>query len=178
MDRFEAARYLGLADTEVLDVTEVEDGTAVRLRTGGDRLITREDGVFALTDHPSTSGLRRWEGSEEAAKALAARPPAAEASVPVGDGPAGQSGPEAGHPAVDGRFSEGQALPNNREDLEEERREENADEVPDGNADAVLDWVGDDRDRAKRALEVEEGRDHPRSTLISKLRKLSETESS
>ena len=44
-------------------------------------------------------------------------------------------------------------------------------EVPDGTADDVLGWVGDDPGRAAQALAVEEGRDHPRSTLVAKLRK-------
>lgn len=174
MDRFEAARYLGLADTEVLDVAETEHGTAVRLRAGGDRLITREDGVFALTDHPSTSGLRRWDGSDEVADAFAQRP-TTQPGVPVADAPAAESAPSAGHPAANATFSEGQALPNNRPDEEQDGPGADGDQVPDGNADAVLDWVGDDRDRAAKAIEAEKERDNPRSTLISKLKKLTES---
>lgn len=170
MDRNEAARYLGLADTEVLDVTEVEDGTAVRLRAGGDRLITPDDGVYAITDHPSTAGLRRWERSDEVMEAFK-RQPAAETSVPVADAPAAGTAPSANHPAANATFSEGQALPNNR--LDEVAK--NGDEVPDGNADAVLDWVGDDRDRAQKALDAEKDRENPRSTLISKLKKVTES---
>lgn len=45
-------------------------------------------------------------------------------------------------------------------------------EVPDGSADDVLTWVGEDLERAAEALAVEENREHPRSTLIAKLRKL------
>jgi hypothetical protein len=47
-------------------------------------------------------------------------------------------------------------------------------ELPDGTAEDVLTWVGDDRARAAEALAAEEGRDHPRSTLVSKLRKLAD----
>lgn len=48
-----------------------------------------------------------------------------------------------------------------------------ADQVPTGNADHVLEWVGDDRDRARRALEVEEAKTAgKRGTLITKLTRL------
>lgn len=45
-------------------------------------------------------------------------------------------------------------------------------DVPDGSADVVLTWVGDDAERAQRALAAEDKRDHPRSTLVAKLRAL------
>lgn len=45
-------------------------------------------------------------------------------------------------------------------------------EVPDGNRDVVLEWVGDDSDRAVAALEAEELRDQPRSTLVAALEKV------
>ena len=141
MDRFEAARRLGLADTEVLDVVQTGDGTAVRVKDGSERLITG-DGVFALTDHLATANFRRWEGSPAPAKALA------EAREP-------KAGSAEEAPAV--------------------RYEHPVGEVPDGNADAVLDWAGDDRDRAAQALAAEVEREHPRSTLVSKLRKLAES---
>jgi hypothetical protein len=48
-----------------------------------------------------------------------------------------------------------------------------ADQVPTGNADHVLEWVGDDRDRARRALEVEEAKTAgKRGTLVTKLTRL------
>lgn len=138
MDRFEAARALGLADTEVLSAETTPDGTAVRIKDGGHRLIN-EDGVFALTDHPSTKQFRRWQGDGDVL--LAEDDAAAEDSDP-GQGE-----------------EQGESL-------------EDVDDVPGGNADAVLDWVGDDQERATVALAVEVERDHPRSTLVSKLRKL------
>jgi hypothetical protein len=46
------------------------------------------------------------------------------------------------------------------------------DAVPDGTVDEVLAWVGDDPDRAGRALAVEQDRDRPRSTLVDALTKL------
>lgn len=41
--------------------------------------------------------------------------------------------------------------------------------VPEGTANEVLDWVGDDPARAQQALAAEQARDKPRSTLIAKL---------
>lgn len=45
-------------------------------------------------------------------------------------------------------------------------------EVPDGTVAAVLDWVGDDSDRAVAAIEAEEARDQPRTTLVAALEKV------
>lgn len=45
--------------------------------------------------------------------------------------------------------------------------------VPDGSARDVIDWVGDDRDRARAALDVEQAKgDDARTTLVAKLTKL------
>ena len=51
--------------------------------------------------------------------------------------------------------------------------DQSPDEVPDGTAAVVLDWVGDDTDKARRALEAEQARgDKARSTLVAALTKL------
>lgn len=42
-------------------------------------------------------------------------------------------------------------------------------DVPDGTVADVLEWVGDDTDRAVDALAVEQSAEHPRSTLIASL---------
>jgi hypothetical protein len=47
------------------------------------------------------------------------------------------------------------------------------DGVPDGSADDVVKWVGEDRERAGRALAAEQARPTPRSTLVEKLERLS-----
>lgn len=53
---------------------------------------------------------------------------------------------------------------------EEPEKEEVEDETPpEGNAETVLGWVGDNPDRAELALAAEHGRDKPRSTLVAKL---------
>lgn len=45
--------------------------------------------------------------------------------------------------------------------------------VPDGSAKDVIDWVGDDRDRARAALDAEQAKgDDARTTLVAKLTKL------
>lgn len=46
------------------------------------------------------------------------------------------------------------------------------DQVPDGNADVVIRWVGDDQARAQQALDVENSRPTPRGTVIAKLEKV------
>lgn len=44
--------------------------------------------------------------------------------------------------------------------------------VPDGTAQDVLDWVGEDAQRASAALLAEEARPQPRKTLLARLRAL------
>lgn len=47
-------------------------------------------------------------------------------------------------------------------------------EVPDGTTQDVLDWVGDDSDRAQQALDAEQARDTPRTTLVAELERRTE----
>lgn len=42
-------------------------------------------------------------------------------------------------------------------------------EVPDATAEGVLDWVGDDKDKAAAALEKEKSQSKPRKSLVAKL---------
>lgn len=44
-------------------------------------------------------------------------------------------------------------------------------EVPDGTTQDVLDWVGDDQARAQQALDAENARSTPRTTLVAELEK-------
>jgi hypothetical protein len=64
MTRFEAARALGVAPSEVRDVEETQDGARVRMTNGAVRLVTPGDGVFACDDHPASAHLRRWQEPE------------------------------------------------------------------------------------------------------------------
>lgn len=45
------------------------------------------------------------------------------------------------------------------------------DAVPDGKAEDVLAWVGEDKDRAARALTAEKAKDKPRAGVVSALEK-------
>lgn len=38
--------------------------------------------------------------------------------------------------------------------------------VPEGSVDELVEWVGDDKDRAEKALEAENAKEHPRVTAI------------
>lgn len=47
-----------------------------------------------------------------------------------------------------------------------------ADDVPVGTVKAILDWVGDDKVRARRALDAETAADKPRASLVAALTEL------
>lgn len=47
--------------------------------------------------------------------------------------------------------------------------QDSGDDVPSGNIATVLNWVGDDKDRARQAREEESQKDHPRTSLIDRL---------
>lgn len=47
-------------------------------------------------------------------------------------------------------------------------------EVPDGSAEVVLAWVGEDKNRAARALAAEQAREKPRSGVVGPLDKLAQ----
>lgn len=52
---------------------------------------------------------------------------------------------------------------------DESKASSGSDEVPEGSVAQVLAWVGDDSDRARRALEAEQERPTPRQTLVAQL---------
>jgi hypothetical protein len=69
------------------------------------------------------------------------------------------------------------------DDLEPEEDDDPEDPTPepddeplpaDGTAADILAWVGDDPERAELALEAEQAKDKPRSTLVKQLEKLAE----
>ena len=49
-------------------------------------------------------------------------------------------------------------------------------DYPDGTVVEVLTWVDGDPDRAQHALDIENGKDEPRKTLVEKLQKVTEQE--
>lgn len=55
------------------------------------------------------------------------------------------------------------------EEEAEDTEEESGDEVPDGTVDEVKEWVGDDPEKAQKALDAENESDTPRSTLVDHL---------
>lgn len=64
MDKHEAAQALGVAYADVVSVEDTEHGTRVVVRDGGTRLI-RDDGHFAVDEHPATAHLRRFEPEDD-----------------------------------------------------------------------------------------------------------------
>ncbi|MEU4576619.1 hypothetical protein [Nonomuraea sp. NPDC023979] len=162
MTRFEAARALGVAPSEVRDVEETGDGARVRMTNGAVRLITG-DGVFACDEHPASAHLRRWEESEPESVEDADEPRLGEGEGEGQDDGEGE-GEQQGEPEGKG---EGQGQP-------EGEGEHQGDEVPDGTVEQVLAWVGDDQARAVRALDAEHAREKPRSTLVARLTELRE----
>ncbi|MFF7191773.1 hypothetical protein ACFZAR_43030 [Streptomyces sp. NPDC008222] len=51
------------------------------------------------------------------------------------------------------------------------------DEPPvDGTIDALMEWVGDSQERAAQALEAEQAKDKPRSTVVKRLTALADSE--
>ena len=64
------------------------------------------------------------------------------------------------------------AVPAESTPVEEETPTETVDEVPDGTAEDVLAWVGDDPARAALAFTAEQSREKPRKTLLASLEKI------
>lgn len=60
----------------------------------------------------------------------------------------------------------------NDQDEPEPEQTPDGNEVPDGSAKDVLAWVGDDSERALRALVAEQDKDAPRKVLVGQLEKL------
>ena len=81
-----------------------------------------------------------------------------------------------GYDPFRGDTSEQQSPPDNDDfpEASDDRDEyvANPDEVPSGSAKEVLDWVGDDKDRAQRAYDAEQAKDEPRKGLSSDLEDL------
>lgn len=75
--------------------------------------------------------------------------------------------------AADGRDLEIARLRAQLEELQAEPGPKvDPDAVPVGTVAAVLGWVGDDRDRAARALDAENAAEKPRTTLVAALKAL------
>jgi hypothetical protein len=134
MDAAEAARTLGVAEGEVID-------------------IKAQAGWWHALHHDMASHEETWRPvalTQDEAAALTTKL-LVDGELRIDLGPA-QPEPD---PVAEGSAESG-----------------SGDQVPDGTIAEVLDWVGDDSDRAVAALEAEEARDQPRSTLVAALEKV------
>lgn len=61
-------------------------------------------------------------------------------------------------------------------ELAADRKAYEAEPVPEGTTTEIMAWVGDDRDRAVRALAAENANDRPRKTLVSQLESMTAEE--
>lgn len=143
MDPIEAARLLGVADTEVVDVRA-------------------HAGWWDALHHDQASHEETWRevpGNPET--------PADDPAEPVAY-VVGESGPELVD--IPAGASVAQAVPD--DDPDGPGVDTDGDGVPEGSARQILAWVDGDRDRAAQALAAEQGREAPRSTLVAALEKL------
>ena len=70
---------------------------------------------------------------------------------------------ESGKPAESTKSTE----PKTRRSAKQAKTEDvDETKVPEGSVDELTEWVGDDKDRAEKALEAENAKDHPRVTAI------------
>jgi hypothetical protein len=58
------------------------------------------------------------------------------------------------------------------EEQSSDDEEDDSEPVPDGSTAEILQWVGDDHDRAQRALDKEQADDRPRTGLVGGLNKI------
>jgi hypothetical protein len=80
-----------------------------------------------------------------------------------------QSGQEAGQPP-----DQDQQGSDEQQSSEEDDKDDDAEPVPDGTTAEILRWVGDDPERAQRALDKEQADDRPRTGLTGELNKILE----
>ncbi|WP_410676664.1 hypothetical protein [Amycolatopsis sp. cmx-4-68] len=192
----QAAAVMGMPEHEILAVAEVGDAHVVTTHDGQHTIVTADGMARALRAGATKEELAalgldedavaELKAAAEGADPLTADPLAAQQAGldpnaseiaqgaqaahenPGGTppGPVPVPNPEAGglpNPA-DGDGDQGDGGQGDGGQGDDEQ-------VPDGNADAVLDWVGDDAARAARALAVEGDREKPRSGLVTALQK-------
>lgn len=176
----EAAQVMGMAPHEVLAVAEVGDYHVVTTHDGQHTLITK-DGQAKLLTADDAAALGVGEGGE-----LEQLADAAEDADPAKTAEGDQVDPNAAEIAERAR----QALENGGQgptpeapvpnpeagglQPNENSGDGDVEPVPDANKDDLLAWVGDDKDRAARALEAEHERETPRSTVVAALEKVAQ----
>jgi len=156
-DRKKLARVLGMKPSEIIAAAELPDADPDAA------VVQTHDGqhVLVTTDQDGKPVVTPWDGPMPGA--------------PVeGDEPVlvGEQGPEL-------RVQGGAVVDPNASVDEDQGDGEvqggaavTGGEVPAGTVDEVLAWVGADKDRAARALVVEQDTDKPRKGLVDQLRKL------
>jgi hypothetical protein len=175
----QAAEVMGMAPHEVLAVAEVGDVHVVTTHDGQHTLITA-DGEAKLLTEADAARLGVGEGGE-----LEQLADAAEDADPAKTAEGDDVDPNAVEIAERAR----QALENGGQGpvphapvanpeaggLPPNENSDDTDPVPDANKDDLLAWVGDDKDRATRALEAEKDRTGgPRSTVVAALEKVAQ----
>jgi len=99
------------------------------------------------------------------------QPSAAQQSVDSSQEQTGQqSGQESGQPPE--QDTEETTEEQQASEDEDEDSSADAEPVPDGTTAEILHWVGDDQDRAQRALDKEQADDRPRAGLTGELKKI------
>lgn len=165
--REEAARELGMRLREVISVTGRATDDVVTTHDGV-RTVMGDDGSLTFYPAGKTAPLPYSRGPRPAEAPEDPLPPAA---APVTEAmalpPAGTQPPSVDNPApADDKTTED--LPPGGDDTNLAA----GDEVPAGPTDLVLDWVGDDRARAQRALDAEKAAASPRKGVTVALEKL------
>ncbi|UUV34386.1 hypothetical protein NQK81_13325 [Amycolatopsis roodepoortensis] len=143
----DAARVMGMAPSEVLAVAEVGEYLVVTT-SDGQRTAVADNGDLHLLTPETAAQLGIGQETEAPVDVDPDSSGEGESTGPVLENPGGDQTPE-----VTG---------------------EQVDEVPDVNKDELLAWVGDDTDRAARALAAENARDKPRSTVVAELEKVAQ----
>lgn len=143
----DAARVMGMAPSEVLAVAEVGEYLVITTTDGQHTRVSDEGEAQLLT---AAQAAQLGIGQKTGAPVDDVDP----------DSPVEGADPAA---AAEGA---GQEL--------ETPGGEQPDEVPDVSKDELLAWVGEDTDRAARALAAENARDKPRSTVVAELEKVAQ----
>lgn len=146
----EAAAVMGMPPHEVTAVAEVGDYHVVSTHDGQKTIVTKAGKAVLLKPDATEAEIAEELGITEAE--LRAQLDRDEAIDLVGDGEVEET------PLVGGENGGG----------------ETPDPVPDVDAKELLAWVGEDQARAVRALEAEQAREKPRSTVVTALEKVAQ----
>lgn len=148
----EAAAVMGMPPHEVIAVAEVGDYHVVSTHDGQKTIVTEAGKAVLVKPDATEAEIAAELGITEAEfRAQLDRDEAVDLAA--------EGEPEDVPPAVGGE--NGGAGPE-------------TDPVPDVDAKELLAWVGDDQARAVRALEAEQAREKPRSTVVTALEKVAQ----